>query len=882
MISENMGNNTIANLFLSAATKYKGNIAFNYFDHSWKKLTYSEFMRQTQGIASYLINSGIGAGDRIAIVSENRYEWCTSYLGIIMAGGIAVPIDAQLNPDEIDNLLTHSEATIVFYSAKTAPNITKPIKLVNFDSQLFEEICKTPVPGHYSELSEEDVASIIYTSGTTGTPKGVMLTHNNFCSDAEAVIKAGIVTHEDNILSILPLHHTYPFMCTFLVLIFLGATITYPPGMKGPELLSAIKERGVTILVGVPQLLELMRNGVIRKIKEKPAVISFILIRLLKMCGKLRKASNINLGRLIFSSAHRAFGDRFRFFTSGGARLDPQVMDDLEAIGFTVLEGYGLTETAPVVTFNPVNKRKPGSAGKPLPSVDIKIMNPSETGEGEIAIKGPMVMKGYYKNPEATSNVMKDGWFFSGDLGYMDNEGYLFITGRSKEVIVLSSGKNIYPEEVEREYMKIPLIKEICVAGIEERGFVESLHGIIVPNLDYAKKERIGNIHENLRWDINGLSVKLPPYMRLKGFSLSPEPLPRTPLGKLRRFLIKDRLKLSRGEGKESKAEDVALFTDKVGRVIAECIKPLLREEVPIRQSDNLELDLGLDSLQKIELIVSIEKAFSIRLPEELTSEVQTVGDVVSKIKEFKLMGISGVERTSFLKDIFTSEPSEEEKGRIGLQQSNMQWVISIAGIKALRLIFKLFFKLEVRGIETLPEAPFIIAPNHCSNMDGFVVGAGVPLKTFQRLYFQGFQKYFTGWLPSIFAKLAHVIPIDPETFLSKALLLSSYVLRNNCALCIFPEGGRSIDGDLMEFKKGIGILAIEHNVPVVPALIEGTFDALPRGAKWPRFSKTRVTFGKPLYPAELDLSQKPEGTDDYQFFANVARERVKMMGIRP
>jgi len=870
-----MTNNTIISLFLQSAERYPNNTAFNYFDQSWQTITYGKFLGKTRGIASHLIHAGVRKGDRIAIILENRHEWCASYLGVLMAGGIAVPMDAQLGANEVRNLLHDSGAVLVVHSDRTETNVKSQVRSINLDSPEFQEICRTPSREHYPDLTEGDLASIVYTSGTTGTPKGVMLTHRNFCSDAEALISAGIVTHEDNVLSILPLHHTYAFMCTFLVPLLLGATITYPLGMKGPELISTMKERGVTVLVAVPQLLELIRNGIMKKFREMPTMVSVPLLLLLRIGGGLRKGMDINPGKVLFASAHKAFGDRFRFFASGGARLDPMVKDDLEALGFTVLEGYGLTETSPVVTFNPVEKRKSGSVGRPLPGAEIKILNPSGTGEGEIAIQGPMVMKGYYKNPEATAQVIHDGWFLSGDLGYMDNEGYLFITGRAKEMIVLSSGKNVYPEEAEKAYQEIPLVKEICVTGIEKEGLVESLHGVIVPNLDHARKERIGNISDSLKWAMNKVALTLPPYMRLKGFTISSEPLPRTPLGKLRRYMVKDMITKARGERREAKGEDSSLLRDETGRVVAGCITPLLREKMQVHSSDNLELDLGLDSLQRIELVVALEKAFSFKLPETFASEVQTVGELVERIREFKAQGISGVEKPLW-EDIFTAEIPEEERRKIGLYQGRLEWVFSVVCIKLLKVFLRLFFRLEARGIENIPAFPFIIAPNHCSNMDGFVVGLSVPLAVFKNLYLQGYQTYFQGWLPSLFARLAHVIPIDPETFLSKALQLSSYVLKKNRALCIFPEGGRSIDGSLLEFKKGIGILAMEHNIPVVPLLIGGTFEALPRGALLPRFSKITLTIGKPLYPGAVDFSKKPGGMDEYQFFANEVRERVK------
>ena len=265
-------------------------------------------------------------------------------------------------------------------------------------------------------------------------------------------------------------------------------------------------------------------------------------------------------------------------------------MQDLEALGLTILEGYGLTETSPVVAFNPIEKRKPGSVGKALPSAEIKIIDTERhveldiMKEGEITIKGPMVMKGYYKNPQATAEVLKDGWFYSGDLGYIDNDGYVFITGRLKEVIVLGSGKNIYPDEVEKQYLSIPLIKEICVTGVEDKGVVESLHAIIVPDFEYAKKTQIANLQETLKWEINAVSLRMPQYMRIRGYTLSSDPLPRTPLGKLRRFMVKDLLKV-KSEKLKVKSEDKNLLQDEIGRKIVECIKPLLKEQLSI-QSD--------------------------------------------------------------------------------------------------------------------------------------------------------------------------------------------------------------------------------------------------------------------------------------------------------
>ncbi|HBG92109.1 MAG: hypothetical protein A2X54_01680 [Nitrospirae bacterium GWF2_44_13] len=892
-----MTGDTIHSIFLNTAAKHGDNIAFYYLDRTWKTITYSAFASDSKAIASCLIKTGINKADRIAIYSENRPEWCAAYLGIVIAGAIAVPVDSQLNPESLRNLLIDSESRIIFFSSKTEANVNEAaegldIRKINLDSPDFREICGAKEAIRYPETSPEDIASIIYTSGTTGIPKGVMLTHGNFCSDADALIKAGVITKSDNVLSLLPLHHTYPFMSTFLVPLFLGAAITYSPSLKGPDITSAMKDNGVTILVGVPQLLEMIRNGILDKFKKLPAPSPLLMKTLLKFSGSLRKKTGINISKAILKPVHNALGSRFRFFASGGAKLDPQVMEGLEALGFTVLEGYGLTETSPVVTFNPINKRKPGSAGKPLPSAEIKIISPADGSvlglmkEGEIAIRGPMVMKGYYKNPTVTEQAIRDNYFFSGDLGYIDRDGYLFITGRIKEVIVLGSGKNIYPEEVEKEYSKIPLIKEICVLGIEEKGGIEALHAIIVPDFDYARQQQTGNIHEALGWDLSRISGKLPPYMRIKGFTLSSEPLPRTPLGKLRRFMIKDLVKVKsekfppRAGSPVAKSEDKELMADETGRNVIECLTPFLKEPLPIQSKDNLELDLGLDSLQRIELVVSLENKFSIKLPETFASDIQTVGEIVEKIKgsaiSSQLSAVSYQQAEKGLSHIFSQEPEDAEKKKVGLKQGMIGWLFVSSLMLLFKLFFRIFFRLEAKGVENIPNVPFIIAPNHCSNLDGFAIGAAVPLTTYKTLYFQGFQKYFTGRLTAFFAGLAHVIPIDPETYLGKALQLSAYVLKNNKALCIFPEGGRSYDGTLMEFKKGIGILALELNVPVVPASIKGSFESLPKGAYLPRFKKITIRFDKPFYPSLLDITGEQAGRGKYQLFADKLRERVK------
>jgi len=488
-----------------------------------------------------------------------------------------------------------------------------------------------------------------------------------------------------------------------------------------------------------------------------------------------------------------------------------------------------------------------------------------------------MVMKGYYRDPQATAQVFQEDWFLTGDLGVLDRDGYLHITGRKKEVIVLSSGKNVYPEEVEREYLAIRLIKEIGVLGGSEGIEASGLYGIVVPDRDYARSARIGNIREALKGELSRVSNRLPPHDRVKGFMLHPGPLPRTPLGKLKRHALPDLLG-KEAEEPAAREEDRELFEDAVGRKVVECIVPVLKKKRPVLSSDHLELDLGIDSLQRIELIVALEKAFLIDLPDTVGSEIQTVRELVSMIKERVPEGGGKAEAPLRWKEILSAEASEEEKKWIGLGQGKMTWFLVVILHALMRGILSVFFSLRVKGIEHIPEHPFILTPNHCSNIDGFVVAAAVPHRVLRRLYFQGYRPYFTNPFTALFARMAHVIPIDPEAHLVKALQLSSYVLRQGRNLCIFPEGGRSWDGQVMEFKKGVIILAKEHHIPVVPVRIQGTFEVLPRGGNFPRVHPIRVTIGPPLPVEDLLPSKKTDEADEDQVLADALREQVKSL----
>jgi long-chain acyl-CoA synthetase len=607
--------------------------------------------------------------------------------------------------------------------------------------------------------------------------------------------------------------------------------------------------------VGVPQLHAALRRAIVDQIDKSPKPVRMLAKALLSLSGLVRRLTGVKIGRALFGKVHRKFGPRFRLMASGGARLDPDVYNDMANLGFEVIEAYGLTETSPAATFNPVGKQKAGSIGVPIPNVEVRIVDPDPAGMGEIAIKGPNVMLGYYKRPDATAEVLRDGWFYSGDLGYRDRDGYFFITGRSKEMIVLSTGKKIFPDELEKFYKQLPSIREICLVETP-RG----LEAAVVPDFDYLRKMSIANARETIAFEIEDLQKDLPAYKRVMGIKIFKDPLPVTRLGKLRRPMVKE-LYQQGGERAEKTAGegDAGVLGDDVGRKVLDCLRPFAVKK-SIVPDDNLEIDLGLDSLSRVELVVSIEQTFGIGLPDSFGSEVFTVRDVVQKMRELLASGgaMAGKQHVRLSwSEILRQEPDDEAKALVRLERS----LACILGWKVVRLCLKLFFKVFGRmtftGVEHLPKkGPYLITPNHLSNADAFLLAAAMPSAVGSQVFYLGDTKFFGGPVSSRVAQYIQVIPVDMEARLYNALQLAAHVLRSGRVLCVFPEGSRSRDGSIKEFKKGVGIIAKELNLPLVPVALAGTYDMMKAGKLLPRPAKVSVAFGRPVHPAGLSYEE--------------------------
>lgn len=884
-------------------------------EDGYASYTYKQVYEASYSIAGSLIGLGIKKGDRVAIILENRPEWGMVYFAILFAGGISVPIDYQSSQKEKEFILGHSESKMLFTSlnhfslSEDIPSIERIVlldskewhrhqsfrggiskKCIDF-SNMISGISQSNKALLFPVVYPDDIASILYTSGTTGRPKGAMLTHKNFSSNFQSIAQLKLLSEKDNVLSILPLHHSFPFMVTLLIPLFSQGRITYISTLKSEDLLECMRETKVTILVGVPQLLYMFYKRISGELKKVPSLIRISLSGFIEILWLVRKISKINLTRLALSKIHRAFGRSLRFFACGGAKLNKEAARFLIKVGFTILEGYGLTETSPIVSFNPAKKQKIGSVGKVIPGVKIKIVEPDEYGIGEIVIKGPNVMKGYYKEEEQTKEVLKDGWFYSGDLGYLDREGYLYITGRKKELIVLSSGKNISPEEVESHYARSHFIKELCVLAIGERE-EERLVTVIVPDTDYYRKAGEVNIYGMIKWDLENLSKQIAPYKRIMGFVVTMHELPRTRLGKLKRFKIKDRyLDELKGEGLRIADEEISLsdedlkiLSSQLGKRITESLAKQGRLKRQIRLDDHLEIDLGLDSLGRVELMVLLENILKIDIPDSLMAKTFTVRELMLKIEKLilerglrveKALPIQG--QSSLWSKVLNTSPPGNIIKKIDLFPNWMARVFTQGVCVILYIIFKLVWQLKVSGIKNLPQdGAFILCPNHSSYLDGFLIVASVPQRLRERLFSLGFRAYFEVSIIRDLVKLIRIIPIDPGEQLVDAMQACAYILKNSKSICIFPEGVRSIDGEVKEFKKGVGILAKEMKVRLVPVYISGSYESWPRTKRFPVPHPVKIAFGRAKTIKELQEQGIRLGAeDDYAAVALGIREEV-------
>ncbi len=768
--------------------------------------------------------------EKAVIFMENRLEWVYTFYAAWKNGSTAVPIDYLSTSDEVRYILEDCKPEVLFFSEETRNTVSNAVKgLKNSPKLIFigdlDLSCDNEAEP-FPVFEPDNVAMLIYTSGTTGSPKGVMLTFDNILANVESVsVGVPIYKEDESILVLLPLHHTFPLMGTLIAPLYNGMTCVFSPSISSEDIIETLQSNRVTMILGVPRFYNLLHKGIMTKINSSSAAK--------KIFALARRLNSRTISKKLFKKVHEQFGGNVKYMISGGASLDADVDKDFRTLGFEILSGYGMTECGPLISFPHPGKARPGATGFATTTLEIKI-----TDENEIIVRGRNVMKGYYNNPEATADVIRDGWLHTGDLGRVDKKGYVYITGRLKEIIVLPNGKNINPEEIEKKILEVSdLIKEVGVYMADDK-----LQAVIYPDFDKLREQNAVNIEEQIRWEaIDLYNRAASPAKRISGFTVIQEELPKTRLGKIKRFVLESFARTKRTIEKSSSVEEPDFHEYQL-------IKEYLvqqKERRDIFPDDHLELDLGMDSLDKVSFQAWLKNTFGVDLQEDHFIHLPTVKQISDYIREKRTrINTKATDWGHILK-----EKVDLNLPRTGASHGLIR--------NSANLLFKLYFHLKSSGLDNLPDSPFIIAPNHQSFIDGMFVSVFMSDHISRKTYFYATEKHVRkNWVKKL-ADTNNVIVVDINKDLKGSIQKMAEVIRQGNNIIIFPEGARTRDGELMEFKKTFAILACEMGVPVIPVAIKGAYEAFPTGTKIPKlFKEITIDFLPPVYPENLDYDE--------------------------
>ena len=918
---------------VAAATARPEKVAMTMLSSTGSEdITFDAALKRLRSIAYRLGQEGVAFGERVALISENHPDWAIAYLGILYRGAVVTPLDPASTPETLAAFLADSETKLAFVSPGSLSKFhdacahmgrTIPVVLLQSSSDQdqqsslvgarFDDWASTLVPTEFAAApppaGTTDLALLMYTSGTTGRPKAVPLSHGNIQAQIDAVQQVMKITDREVVLSILPLFHAYSQIVNLWLAATIGARVVYLNQFSSAEVEAGLKRCGATTLTGVPRLWYLFHKKVFDAVDAKPALLRWAFRAMLLANGVLRDYVHVNAGNFFFRPVHQAFGGKLRLAVSGGATFDEAVAKDFHRLGFTILQGYGLTETAGAVTVTRFEDNIIGSVGTPLNGVEVKIDEPNEAGIGEVLIRGPIVTAGYYRNPEADDEAFTpERWFRSGDLGHFDRRGHLYIVGRKKDVIILPSGKNVFPEDVEAHYERSPLVSEICVLGRRDAGSrfegMESLCAVVVPNFEFLKTQHISNPGEWIPWELEDLGRELPEYQRVHDFVIRTEPLPRTTTRKIRRHELRHQLEAAKllgrngrkGNGFALNPADRDLMNSPAGIIVTAIIKGLVAEVAFIHPHLNLEIDLRLDSLARMECIANVEQALSIQFEPEETTSILMVGDLIELVSRkmsdqrassaalpplIKATAVNAVPvpTKSYWQEALAYAPANIPELQPMLHRKPLTTFLIYWLMRLIYFGARVTLGIEVKGSAVLKQLkpPYLLCSNHQSYIDPFLVCSVLPRDVLPHIIHVGASRYFTGFAMSRLARMINVVPINPDTHLMRALRAGAAALRAGKVLGVYPEGRRSFDGQLGIFKKGAAILATELNVPIVPVALDGTHRIWPRESLRIRRAKVKLSFGEPIdihktIPGDMNDEQR------YERVTALTRERINHM----
>ena len=881
----------LLDLFDTSVKRFPTRVAMRIERNGRKEqYTFEDVSELTMRAAGYLAKNGIKGGDRVILFSNNMPEWGMTYFGILKTGATAIPIDPASSVTEIVTFAKAGEASAVVVSPKLAeehPEIGEMLKEAGLEVAVWTFDAVFEIQSEIEEakrnallppkVHSSAVASLIFTSGTTGTPKAVMLSHKNFVNMISMLSSVLDMDITDGVLSVLPMHHTFEFSAGFLTPFSNGTQITYLNELTAEDLSRTMENGHVTGMVGVPALWEMLHRRIKTRLREKGDWIADLADNVIDFNAWIRDNTPFNLGPIVFFPIHQGLGGKMRYLISGGSALSEKVQKDLHGLGFTVLEGYGLTESSPVLTVaRPGNKLLRGSVGKPLPGVEVKIDVPDENGVGEVLARGQNVMLGYYNNDKATDEVLHDRWLKTGDLGKLDEDGNLYIVGRSKDVIIDSNGKNIYPDEIEDHYGKSTFIKEMSVVGLHDDDGGEKIAALVVPDYEFDIALTRSDANKKVEQHFREVSAGLPFAKRVKVLHITPFELPRTATRKVKRpevvemiQTLEDRAKSKTKTVVESKGDDNALW---IRKIVASVSNRPLSDVV---MEDKLA-DLGFDSLMFVELQAAVEDAGGRVASPDTLSEVQSVRELLTAVQR--------VDKSKKLAD----EPRVEEKK--DEEEIVIPSIVRRVGNAivdfAQDTLYEGVLNTRIEGEANVPQhVNFIVAPNHTSHIDTGLVKKALGKDVAEQTVAVAAADYWfdTKYKRAYMNNFTTLVPIERTGSLRQSLRHVTQILNDGYNALIFPEGGRQESGQITEFKPIIGYLSLNQKIGILPIYIWGTYDAFPKGTIIPKGRSIGANIGAKVgrFLEYDELAKMVEGvpnTEAYRLVAARVQHEIENM----
>lgn len=829
------------------------------------RITFLEWREASATTAARLAARGVRPGDRVLLSGDNSPSWAIAYFGILRAGAVAVPVDPKLTPKQLINIVASSEAKVGLWGIEVDEDGKARESLADFLVLDLDEVTTNDasLDAPDVDVACDDLASIIYTSGTTGDPKGVMLTHANFAALLAAITPLFPLNASDGVLSVLPLHHTFEFSCGLLLPMSRGARIGYIGEITSERLSEGLEKGRVSAMVGVPALWQLLERKVLAEVKDKGPVAAQAFDWALEFNRLLGRRVGLDVGRLFFGRVHDKLGGRVKYLISGGSALPKETAEMFAGLGLPLSEGYGLTEAAPVLTVAKASPRmRAGHVGKPIPGVEIKVVNPDKEGVGEVLARGPNVMPGYFGNREATDAVIDDaGWLHTGDLGKLDKRGQLVLSGRSKDVIVSTSGENVYPDDVEEMLGDVPDVDELTIVGINDSRGQEVVACLAVPKVEDG--DRVA-AHARANRSLRSAFEKLPTHCRPRIVQLYDVELPKTATRKVKRGEVQRILRRLQ-EASAPPSIDVGRSEGNLPMVQQAIAAIAGRDPKEVTAGMTLAGDLGFDSLMSMELTVALENQLGRSLDAGQLARIETVADIAQLLRTRRA-----------IKPLATIE-DEPRAEAIDLPKPIATAARSLL-TRAQMGFYGKMMKPTVYGRAFIPyNRNSIVVSNHTSHLDmGFVkyalgsYGDDILSLAAQDYFFAG------KWKRTYFEQLTNLQPFDRKTNLRHALRRAAEPIEQGKNVLLFPEGTRSKDGQVAEFKSTLGHLALTCKVDILPVYLRGTHESWPKGQRIPTKREISAHIGPPLCHADLArLTEGMKFNKACRVAASLAREAV-------